>query len=370
MRKFLISTITLFPSLEVYAHGISDADKLSMIEGGYFKYIELGASHMITGYDHLLFLFGVIFFLTKFRDIIKFITAFTLGHSITLIFATFMGITANYFLIDALIAITVIYKGFDNLDGFRKYLDMKAPNLLMLVFIFGLVHGFGLSTRLQQLPLGNDGLLGKIISFNVGVELGQVLALSIMLALLSSWRKSESFSKFSKLANSGIIVAGIGLFSMQMHGFSHHAYADEMGFSIGLHNDAHLGASKKGSNGVVAVQTVETGLANREQWEDEISLTLAGGESLEYKFHIEKGQILNYSWQTNHGKLFFDFHGEPKGDSTGYFKSFKKGTESKSSGSLESPFDGAHGWYWKNRGLGTIRVTLKTKGRYKILGIR
>jgi hypothetical protein len=114
---------------------------------------------MITGYDHLLFLFGVMFFLTRFSAIIKFVTAFTAGHTITLIAATFVGIQANYFLVDAVIACTVIYKGFDNLDGFRKYLNVNSPNLLTAVFVFGLIHGFGLSTRLQQLPILGDGFL-------------------------------------------------------------------------------------------------------------------------------------------------------------------------------------------------------------------
>ena len=114
---------------------------------------------MVTGYDHILFLVGVIFFLTKLPDIIKFVTAFTIGHSITLIFATFYKITANYYLIDAVIAFSVIYKGFENLDGFKKVFFRNAPNLILMVFLFGLIHGFGLSTRLQQLHLNEDSLL-------------------------------------------------------------------------------------------------------------------------------------------------------------------------------------------------------------------
>ena len=158
------------------AHGISDADKQRMLDGGYLQYVGLGATHMLTGYDHLLFLFGVVFFLTTFRDIAKFVTAFTVGHCITLVFATFLQITWNYFLVDALIAISVIYKGFDNNGGFQKHLGMKSPNLLAVVFGFGLLHGFGLSTRLQQLPLGDDpfSTLMRILSFNVGVEVGQI----------------------------------------------------------------------------------------------------------------------------------------------------------------------------------------------------
>ncbi len=201
------------------AHGVTDADKMSLVSGGNIDYIFLGAKHMITGYDHLLFLFGVIFFLSKFRDIVKFITAFTIGHSITLIFATFYEITASYYLIDAVIALSVCYKGFENIGGFKKYLKMESPNLQAVVFLFGLIHGFGLSTRLQQLPLGDAGLIWKILSFNVGVEFGQIAALSIMLLLLTQWRKTESFTKFSMASNSGLILVGIALFVFQMSGF-------------------------------------------------------------------------------------------------------------------------------------------------------
>ncbi len=202
-----------------YAHGVTDADKLSLVSGGNIDYIWLGAKHMLTGYDHLLFLFGIIFFLTKFSDIVKFITAFTIGHSITLIFATFYEITANYYLIDAVIALSVCYKGFENIGGFKKYLKMNSPNLQAVVLIFGLIHGFGLSTRLQQLPLGDDGLIWKILSFNVGVEFGQIIALSIMLFLLVQWRKKASFTKFSLASNRGLIIVGLLLFMYQMVGF-------------------------------------------------------------------------------------------------------------------------------------------------------
>ncbi len=183
--KFIILLFLLIP-VSALAHGISEEDKLRMLSGGYLQYIGLGATHMLTGYDHLLFLFGVVFFLTSFKDIAKFVTAFTVGHCITLIFATFYQITWNYFLIDAIIALSVIYKGFDNNGGFQKYLDMKSPNLLGAVFLFGLLHGFGLSTRLQQLPLGDDStdILLRILSFNLGVEIGQIVALVVMVALL------------------------------------------------------------------------------------------------------------------------------------------------------------------------------------------
>ena len=191
---------------------------------------------MLTGYDHLLFLFGVMFFLTKFGDIVKFITAFTLGHCVTLVFATLLHIKANFYLIDAVIALTVCYKAFDNLDGFKKYLGVQPPSLLGAVFLFGLIHGFGLSTRLQQLPLGHDGLVLRILSFNVGVEVGQVLALAVMWVFLSQWRKRESFLKFSAVANVGLMFAGLLLLLMQLHGYQHTRFADD----FPLNKDEHF----------------------------------------------------------------------------------------------------------------------------------
>jgi hypothetical protein len=235
---FITLLLILLPVVAM-AHGISEADKAAMLNGGYLRYVWLGATHMLTGYDHLLFIFGVIFFLSGFRDIVKYITVFTLGHSITLVFATLYGISANYFLVDAVIALSVCYKGFDNLDGFNKYLGRPSPNLLIVIFGFGLVHGFGLSTRLQQLPLGESGLLGRILSFNVGVELGQIIALAIMLLIISSWRRTRSFAQFSTVANAGLIAAGIFLFAMQMHGFGHTTDPDSYGFSTDNHYHEH-----------------------------------------------------------------------------------------------------------------------------------
>ena len=237
--KILGILIILAAPAACLAHGISDSDAQSMLDGGNAEYVWLGASHMLTGYDHLLFIFGVIFFLTSFRDILKYITAFTVGHSITLVFATIMGITANYYLIDAVIALSVCYKGFDNLDGFRKYLKARPPALLYVIFVFGLVHGFGLSARLQQLPLGDRGMISRILSFNVGVELGQVAALMLMLVLIAGWRRTDSFERFSVVSNNGLIAAGLFLFFMQMHGFQHSAFPDSFEFPRDSHYHAH-----------------------------------------------------------------------------------------------------------------------------------
>ena len=247
MKKILFSSYLLSQSSISFAHGISAEAKQAMIDGGYLQYVWLGAEHMLTGYDHLLFLFGVIFFLKSFKDIVKFISVFTLGHSITLILATFMGITANYWLVDAVIAVSVCYKGFDNNKGFQNYLGFKkAPNLLWMVFTFGLIHGFGLSTRLQQLPLGEkgSGMLMRIISFNVGVELGQIAGLIVMLFVLTRLRKWSSFTRFSKVANDGLILAGFLLFLMQIHGYLHSTGPDDYGFSKDNHIHHHLELDK------------------------------------------------------------------------------------------------------------------------------
>jgi len=244
MRSKVILLLFILASLMIgplaHGHGLSEADQARAATGGVMDFFPLGALHMITGYDHLLFLFGVVFFLTRFKDILKFVTAFTLGHSLTLIFATFLSIKANYFLIDAVIALTVCYKGFDNLGGFRKYFDMKAPNLLAMVFVFGLIHGFGLSTRLQQVTIGSGmDLLGKIIAFNLGVEAGQVAALTVILLALSMWRKTASFARFSTASNAALIIVGGLLCLMQFHGYSHEVGADDFPMNSDAHAHAH-----------------------------------------------------------------------------------------------------------------------------------
>ncbi len=238
--RWLWAALAMLFVSQAFGHGMSEAEKQSIIEGGNLRYMWIGATHMLSGYDHLLFVFGIIFFLTKFKDIVKYITAFTLGHSVTLIWATFNGIQVNYFLIDAVIALSVCYIAFANLDGFKKHLDIKPPNLLAMIIGLGLIHGLGLSTRLQQLPLSEDDLLMNIISFNVGIEVGQILALTVMLVLLAGWRKLDSFQPFSRISNYGLIFAGLYLFMMQMHGYSHVTDPDEFGFSADNHIHEHI----------------------------------------------------------------------------------------------------------------------------------
>jgi hypothetical protein len=201
------------------AHGVSSGDQELLNNGGLFSYIYVGAKHMVTGYDHLLFLVGVIFYLSGFRDIVKFITIFTIGHSITLIGATYLGLKANEYIIDAVIGLSVLYKGFENLGGFERYFKIKSPNLLLMVFIFGLIHGFGLSTRLQSFDVGTSQFLSKIVCFNIGVELGQIMALIPIVFIITLWKAKNSFAAFYKAANVYLIIAGIGLFLYQVYGY-------------------------------------------------------------------------------------------------------------------------------------------------------
>jgi len=238
--QWLLAVVTMLFMTQVFGHGMSETEKLSIIDGGNLRYMWIGATHMLSGYDHLLFIFGIIFFLTTFKDIVKYITAFTLGHSATLIYATFTGLQINYFLIDAVIGLSVAYIAFVNLDGFKKYWNVKPPNLLVMITSLGLIHGLGLSTRLQQLPLSEDQLFMNIISFNIGIELGQIIALMIMLLVLAGWRKSASFEPFSRVSNMFLIVAGFYLFIMQMHGYSHMTDPDEFGFSVDNHAHEHI----------------------------------------------------------------------------------------------------------------------------------
>ena len=348
-RWLFVILLTLFAS-QAFGHGMSEAEKQIIIEGGNLRYIYIGATHMLSGYDHLAFVFGIIFFLTKFKDIVKYITAFTVGHSITLIIATFNAIQVNYFLVDAVIALSVCYIAFHNLDGFKKYFNVKAPNMLAMIFSLGLIHGLGLSTRLQQLPLNPDDLLMNIISFNVGIEIGQISALAVMLFVIAFFRKKEAFATFAKAANGFLIIAGAYLFMMQMHGYEHTTNAEELGYkSETTKNVTELDSTEKSN------------------WKDTITITLPARGEKEYKLEVAKGATFSYSWKTDKGVLFYDFHGEPKGDTTGSFETFKKGMAEEASGSLTTTFEGTHGWYWKNYNSYPVNITLNVKGDYQLI---
>lgn len=204
----------------VVAHGVDedDAGFLADNEGlavGPFLY--LGAKHMVTGYDHLLFLVGVIFFLYKMKDVGIYVSMFTIGHSATLLVGVLADIPANAYLIDAIIGASVVYKGFDNLGGFQRL--GYQPNTKAAVLVFGLFHGFGLATKVQDLGLSDNGLVGNLLAFNVGVELGQLLALGVIVIAMDTWRRHPSFLKHALLTNMLLMAGGFMLIGYQLTGY-------------------------------------------------------------------------------------------------------------------------------------------------------
>jgi hypothetical protein len=214
---FAIFALCLFVD-SANAHDVSQADR-ELISGkagvNFLLYAWLGAKHMVTGYDHLLFLVGVIFYLRKIHEVAVFVSLFALGHTVTLISGVLLGLDVNSYLVDAIIGLSVAYKGFDNLGGFQRLFG-EVPNERLAVFIFGLFHGLGLGSKLQDLGLQTEGLLGNLIAFNVGVELGQFAALFVIVLLLRwlTWGQENVFVR--NTINSSLVVAGFALMTYQL----------------------------------------------------------------------------------------------------------------------------------------------------------
>ena len=204
-----------------YAHGV-DEDTQTFLLGNsgvaFGSFLYIGAKHMITGYDHLLFLVGVIFFLYKPKEVLLYVSFFTIGHSTTLLLGVLADININAYLIDAIIALSIVYKGFDNLGGFKRFFG-KQPNTKAAVLIFGLFHGFGLASKLQEFKFDKDGLFTNLIGFNIGVEIGQFIALAVVLILITIWRRQPSFMKFSTITNTALMAAGFLLLGFQLTGY-------------------------------------------------------------------------------------------------------------------------------------------------------
>jgi HupE/UreJ protein len=210
----------LFP-IAADAHNVSkrDAVFVQLTKGAAIApFLYLGAKHMVTGYDHLAFLVGVIFFLYRLKDVVLYVSLFTLGHSVTLLAGVLGGIHANPYVVDAIIGFSVVYKAFDNMDGFKRFLGFE-PNTKLAVLIFGLFHGFGLATKLQQLDLAKNGLVTNILSFNVGVEIGQGLALTAVLIALSFWRTRKGFLSHAFATNATLMAVGFALTGYQVAGY-------------------------------------------------------------------------------------------------------------------------------------------------------
>jgi hypothetical protein len=207
-----------FMATSAFAHGVAEGDKLFIEQSSGMQlipFIYLGAKHMVTGYDHLLFLFGVIFFLYRMREVGTYVTLFAIGHSVTLLYGVLSGTHVNPYLVDAIIGLSVVYKALDNLGGFKRVLGFQ-PNTKAAVLIFGFFHGFGLATKLQEFTLSQDGLVANIFAFNVGVELGQLLALAAILIAMGFWRRTDAFGRQAFAANVVLMAAGFVLMGHQM----------------------------------------------------------------------------------------------------------------------------------------------------------
>ena len=203
------------------AHGVTKRDALFVesVDGAAIgPFLYLGAKHMVTGYDHLLFLVGVIFFLYRLKDVLLYVSLFTLGHSLTLLGGVLGNINANAYLIDAVIGLSVVYKAFENMGGFERVFGFR-PNTRAAVMIFGLFHGFGLATKLQELALPPTGLVANIVSFNVGVEIGQGLALTGILIAISFWRRHRGFITHAFATNTALMAGGFMLIGYQLTGY-------------------------------------------------------------------------------------------------------------------------------------------------------
>lgn len=215
---FAALALLIAPGAFAHAIGGSDAAFVAATKGADpFPFLYLGAKHMVTGYDHLLFLAGVIFFLYRLKDVLIYVTLFSLGHSTTLLLGVLFDFNVSAHMVDMVIGLSVSYKAFENLGGFRKL--GYQPDTRVAVGAFGLVHGLGLATKLQALGLNSDGLVANLVSFNIGVEIGQLIALSVILAAMTLWRTTRSFGRLAVGANALLFLAGIVLAGEQLAGY-------------------------------------------------------------------------------------------------------------------------------------------------------
>lgn len=213
--------IALASGAPALAHAVAEGDKgyIQEISGPHLlPFAYLGAKHMITGYDHLLFLFGVIFFLYRLKDIALYVSLFAIGHSLTMIYGVYNNIAVSPYLIDAIIGFSVVYKALDNLGAFQSWFGFQ-PNTKAATLIFGLFHGFGLASKIQDYNMSAEGLLPNLLAFNAGVEAGQLLALAAILIAMGYWRRSDSFVRHAYTANVAMMTAGFVLMGLQLTGY-------------------------------------------------------------------------------------------------------------------------------------------------------
>ena len=219
-KLFFVLPISVVVTSLVYAHGVAEGDAafIEQTNGAQlFPFIYLGAKHMVTGYDHLLFLIGVIFFLYKMKDVVIYVTLFAVGHSTTLLYGVLSGTHVNPYIVDAIIGFSVVYKALDNIGAFKRWFGFQ-PNTKVAVLIFGFFHGFGLATKLQDFTLSEEGLVANIVAFNIGVEIGQLLALAAILIVMNFWRRSDVFVRQAFNTNVVLMSAGFLLMGYQLSG--------------------------------------------------------------------------------------------------------------------------------------------------------
>jgi hypothetical protein len=213
-------TLLLFTA-SASAHAVAEGDKgyIQEITGIHLlPFVYLGAKHMVTGYDHILFLFGVIFFLYRLKHIAVYVSLFALGHSTTMLLGVYLNIGMNSYIIDAIIGLSVVYKALDNMGAYQRWLGFQ-PDTKVATLVFGLFHGFGLSTKIIDYNVAPDGLLANLLAFNVGVEIGQLLALTAILIAMGYWRRTDSFWRYAYTANTIVMTAGFVLIGYQLTGF-------------------------------------------------------------------------------------------------------------------------------------------------------
>ncbi|WP_435164832.1 HupE/UreJ family protein [Falsirhodobacter sp. 1013] len=204
-----------------FAHNVTEGDRgyIQEIYGvNLIPFLYLGAKHMVTGYDHLLFLFGVIFFLYRMKHIGIYVSLFALGHSTTMLLGVYFDWAVNAYVIDAIIGLSVVYKALDNIGAFERWFGVQ-PNTKAATLIFGFFHGLGLATKILEYDIASEGLIPNLLAFNVGVEIGQLIALSMILIIMGFWRRTPSFWKHAYTANVIMMSLGFILFGYQVAGF-------------------------------------------------------------------------------------------------------------------------------------------------------
>ena len=371
----------LLPSLAL-GHNLSESNAsfVEQLNGpAVVPFVYLGAKHMFTGYDHVLFLIGVLFFLAKPRDVVLYVSLFTIGHSITLLAGVLAGWQANAYLVDAMIGLSVVYKAFENMGGFDG-LPFQIDSRIA-VTVFGLFHGLGLATRLQELTLTEDGLVTNLLSFNLGVELGQIAALAVVLfaaAALAGERPIRSTGVCRQLGAhdlrfsadrdaAGRLLRDGGARLMRLFKATLLSIGVAAVVLITVVLPAEFDLDPLGTGAALGL----TGLSRTEpdaliaqpspHRRETMVFELSPFESVEYKYRLEQGAGLVFSWHAT-GEVVFDFHAEPDGAEAGYAEGFEQGRDIARNGTYVAPFSGIHGWFWENRGTDLVVVTLHASG--------